>query len=100
MILLLAANQAYAFPSPAAYEDREEEGISHTISEDSQDLSQSTLTGPNFFNPSKIQPYGFGNFYFQSSYIARIADRYIIFSKFISPGLDISTIIFPFHSFT
>lgn len=98
-LLLIAADTGFAFTSPEGPKDLDREVISYELSEDIQDLSQSILTGPSAFDSLRILSHGTENFYFQSTYIAGIATRYITYSRSIDPGLTVSKIIFPFHSF-
>lgn len=95
-ILLLAATPSFAVNSPA--EDLKER-ISFDISEDIHQSSGSTFISSNSFDTHRNLSQGTENFYFQSSYVAKIAVRYVVFSRSIEPGLNTFKIIYPFHTF-
>ena len=99
LLLLLAGSIGTAYSFPETIEGFEKEGISYDVSEDSYELSQSNLTGPQFNHTPRIEFNGVENYYFRSTQIARKANLYIFFSHSIDLGLDVAAIIFPFHSF-
>ena len=99
LLLLLSVNPAVAFAFPEDLEDVEKKEVTHDISEDSPELSTSTLTDSQFNQSPRLLLGGVDNFYFRSTYTAREANLYITFSRSIDPSLDVAVIIFPFHSF-
>jgi len=99
LLLLITGNVGYAgIPLPVD-EKIDENHITYQVSEDVQELFQSTLTAPSVINHSPLVFADIPGFVFSSSKRENEAVRYVIFSRSIIPGLTVIKIIFPFHTF-
>lgn len=98
-ILLISGNVADAFASSGAEYDPGRNNVSLEIAEDIQELSSGAFPGFGFVEINRISSVPSCDFSFSSSLQARKAKIYITYCSSIDPSLDISEIIFPFHSF-
>lgn len=98
-LLLITGNIGYAGISSAVDERIDENQITYQVSEDVQELFQSTLTAPSVVSHSHLVFADIPGFVFSSSKRENEAIRYIVFSRSIIPGLTVTKIIFPFHTF-
>ncbi len=99
LLLLITGNIGYAGISLAVDERIGENQITYQVSEDVQELFQSTLTAPSVVNHSSLVSADIPCYVFSSSKREIEAVRYVIFSRSIIPGLTVTKIIFPFHTF-
>ena len=98
LLLLLWNSTGPAFATPSVEDQIEENQLAPQVSEDLGELPFSTLTNPildsarNFFG-------GSDQYIFHSLYETVEAEKYLVISRSIDPGLGVPEIIFPFHTF-
>lgn len=97
---LVTGNLAFAISFDEEFYLQEDSSGSLQFEEKSQDLGESTLTGPSvILVVQPISAFTVSDFAFRGFISARKANDYICYSATIKPGLDIQKIIFPFHTF-
>lgn len=100
LMLLLVSGYSFSF-SPDVF-DRHESGVEHQIAENLEkgsNLTYDSNLSVHIYLHKIFPVTPFQNFSNFSSHQERIANEYFSFSKLIYPGLGLSKIIFPFHSF-
>ncbi len=99
-LLLLISGHCFSF-TPLEYPVENiitDEKISHNLDVDFQQVYDSNLSAQLKLSIIPFESLN-RNFQFYSDHSQRIAENYINSSCLITPGLDITKIIFPFHSF-
>lgn len=99
LLLLISSNIGLACTSLPVEEQFDENQITFQVSEDVQELFQSTLTAPSVVSNSPLVSVEIPDFVFSSSKRESEAVRYVAFSRSIIPGLTVTKLIFPFHTF-
>ena len=100
LLLLSCSTSSFAFSSESLHIAEQEILVNDSqFEEEAVDLYQGTVP---YFKTNVSQAdlsTGGNNFLLQSWFESRIQKEYLRLSRMIEPGLDIPTIIFPFHVF-
>lgn len=100
ILLLLSGFPGSATAFVQEFDLSSENLITLEVSEDVQEQLQGTLSILPVIETSSVSSNSSGiNLLFRSQSKSSKAELYISWSRFIEPGLGISKIIFPFHSF-
>lgn len=101
LIFLLTNSSGFSFSSENAklLLVDQEQTLSSEIDEGVSFTYDSQLTSPISYIKSSIGKRYYNSFLPLSCYRERIDNKYYIYSILIVPALDVSAIIFPFHSF-
>lgn len=100
LLLLLSNGTSFAFQNEILNLEKQKNIVADfEIEEDSVDLFQGTISDFRINNFQADLFTGSKSYFLQSSFESRIQKEYLKVSKRIEPGLDIPSIIFPFHVF-